>query len=304
MQRAYSVVERKLVEVPPGEGRLTVYVNPDREERQYLLESLKIDEHTLSSALDPDELSRVEFEPEHVAIIYKRPKNYSTAEKLVFGVSSTGVFLFKERLVVVVGDDINLLDGTTLLRAQSITGLLLRFMSRSVFHFRKHLRAISAISDELQAEINQSMENKHLISMFGLQKSLVYYVNAIHSNGALLDRLRAAASKLALSTDELELLDDLIIENSQCARQGDIYSSILASLMDARASIVANNINILVKRLNVITIAIMVPTLVVSAFSMNVGIPWQGYRYAFWLIIGLAVLSVVGFLPLWRRRGG
>jgi magnesium transporter len=139
--------------------------------------------------------------------------------------------------------------------------------------------------------------------MFALQKSLVYYVNSINSNGALLEKLKHNAGKIGLSTEELEFLDDLIIENNQCAKQAEMYSNILASLMDARASIVSNNLNVLMKNLNIITIAIMVPTFVVSAFSMNVAIPMQRFAFAFWVIMGMAVASVAAFLWYWRRRG-
>ena len=96
--------------------------------------------------------------------------------------------------------------------------------------------------------------------------------------------------------------DDIFIENSQCMKQADIYSDILASLMDARASIVGNNLNMLMKTLNIITIAIMVPTFVVSAFSMNVTIPLSSHAYAFRIIMALAFSSVMGFLLYWRKR--
>ena len=111
------------------------------------------------------------------------------------------------------------------------------------------------------------------------------------------------AALLAAGRDEIELLDDIIVDNNQCAKQAEIYSNILASLMDARASIVSNNLNILIKFLNIITIGIMVPTFVVSAFSMNVGIPLSGHPFAFWIIMGLALVSVLGFMLFWRHKG-
>ena len=72
--------------------------------------------------------------------------------------------------------------------------------------------------------------------------------------------------------------------------------------MDARAGIVANNLNMLMKTLNIITIAIMVPTFVVSAFSMNVGIPLAHHPMAFWIIMALAAVSVASFIMFWRYK--
>jgi magnesium transporter len=72
--------------------------------------------------------------------------------------------------------------------------------------------------------------------------------------------------------------------------------------MDARASIVNNNLKQLIKYLNILTIAIMVPTFVVSAFSMNVKIPFEDHPLAFYIVMGLALVSVLGFLWVWQRK--
>jgi magnesium transporter len=98
------------------------------------------------------------------------------------------------------------------------------------------------------------------------------------------------------------LLDDITIENTQCYKQAEIYSNILASMMDARVSIVNNNLNILMKKLTFVTIAIMVPTFVVSAFSMNVVFPFQGHRFAFWIILAIAFTAMGSFFFFWRLR--
>ncbi len=301
MKKQYDIVDRRLADADEEHAHVTIFSSPDEQERHYLVDELKVDEHTFSSALDPDELSRLEFEPEHVAVIFKRPKNYSGGDQFLFKVGSVGAFLFKDRVKIVVSEDVPLFDGVPLTRIHSAADVILKLIARSVIHFREHLKGISMISDELQKEINTSMENKHLINMFALQKSLVYYVNAINSNGALLDKLKNNAARLGFSTEEVEFLDDLIIENNQCYRQAEIYSNVLAGLMDARASIVSNNLNVLMKTLNIVTIAIMVPTFVVSAFSMNVGIPLQHHRYAFPIIMGLALLSVLLFMIYWRK---
>jgi magnesium transporter len=114
--------------------------------------------------------------------------------------------------------------------------------------------------------------------------------------------MRHNNQKIGLSSEEMEVLDDIRIENNQCYKQAEIYSNILAGLMDARVSIVSNNLNILMKTLNIITIGIMVPTLVVSAFSMNVEIPLQKNPFAFWFILGLACVSVICFMMFWKFK--
>jgi magnesium transporter len=298
----YGITNGRVVQSQQEQSPIVVVVDPDEDEKRFLLDELKLDEHTLASALDPDELPRLEFEPEHVAIIFKRPKNYSGHKQLLFKVASTGMFLFKDRMYILLDEDIALFDSKPFQRVQNVTEVALKLISRSIYHYLDHLKIITMISDELEKKINQSMENKYLINLFTLEKSLVYYLNAISANGVLIGKLKLNSTKLGLGSDEQEFLDDMNIENNQCFRQAEIHSNILASLMDARASIVGNNLNVLMKTLNIITIGIMVPTLVVSAFSMNVTIPLQRHPWAFEIIMTLAALSVVVIVVLWRRR--
>lgn len=302
MLRHLNLIDGKLVKSENGLGEVCVYIAPDEAERKFLIEQLKIDEHTLNSSLDPDEPSRLEFEPEHVAMIFKRPRRYGGEQSFLFKAASAGAFMFKDRLVVVEAEDAPVFEGRAFTKVQSIQDLLLRLIYRSISHFVEHIRGIDAISGELEQQIYVSMENKYLVNLFTLEKSLVYYLNAINSNGMLIEKLKNNAAKIGFSPENMELLDDILIENNQCRIQADIYSQVLASLMDARASIISNNLNIRIKALTLITIAIMLPTLIVSVFSMNVRIPLAWYGHAFWVITGMAALSATIMGVLWWKR--
>jgi magnesium transporter len=302
MFRTFDIVLDRIVESPAPDAPILVAFAPDDAERKRLVDEFGIDEHTLQSALDPDELSRLEFEPNHVAIIFKRPQNYSGKDQLLFRVDSTGIFLFKERVIVVLNKEVDLFEGRIFARIHDLHEIPLRLVYRSIYHFLEHMRIITTISDELEKKINASMENRYLINLFTLEKSLVFYLNSISTNGVLIEKLKNNAARIGFHEDEVEAIDDMAIENQQCYRQAEIHSNILASLMDARASIVGNNLNVLMKTLNIITIGIMVPTFVVSAFSMNIAIPLQRNPWAFEIIMCLAVLSVLGIWLVWRKQ--
>lgn len=300
MIRKCHVVDGRLREA--DDGTIWIVAAPDDADRRLLVEGLKIDEHTLASALDPDELSRVEQEPEHVAVIVKRPKSYSQEDDFLFKVLSNGLFLFRDKLVVVMSEDAPVLDATRIPYKPGGTpaDAFLRILYRTISHFLEHLRVIAMLSDSLEKRINQSFDNRHLLNLFKLEKSLVYYVSGISSNGTAIERLRTAATRLGFTQEQIDFLDDLAIENQQCLRQAEIASNILASMMDARVSIVSNNLNLTMKTLTLITLAIMVPTFVVSAFSMNVPIPLQERPWAFWGVLALAAVSSIAFIG-WGR---
>ena len=299
MLQRMEMVNGKLTQTEDGTGSVYVYVSPDEQERKHLVEALKLDEHTLASALDPDELARLEFEPEHTAIIFKRPRNYSSDDRFVFKVASTGLFLFADKLIIVLGDNVPLFQGKQFAKVSSLQEVMLKTIYSSIFHFVEHLKVVNAVSDSLEEQINTSMQNKYLLNLFSLEKSLVYYLNGLNSNAKLIERLRNNAAKIGISGESLEFVDDMLIENSQCYEQAEIYSNILASMMDARVSIVSNNLNWLMKTLTIITIAIMLPTLVVSVFSMNVEFPGRTHPLMFWIIVGFALSSVVLVRLVW-----
>ena len=302
MLKKFHIENNRLVENDNAQSPIQVFVSPDENERRLLIDTYGIDEHNLNSALDPDELARLECEPNHIAIVFKRPKNYSGADQLLFKATTVGLFYFGETLIIVMSEDTNVFEGRLFGKVASLRDVLLKLILRSIHHFLEHLRVINSISDDIEQKINRALENRFLINLFTLQKSLVYYQNAVNSNGVLIEKLRHNAVRVGFTQDEAELLEDIVIENNQCFRQAEVYSNILASLMDARASIVSNNLNVLMKTLNIITISIMVPTLVVSVFSMNVKIPFAQLPWAFWIIMGLAGVAMSAFLAFWKLR--
>jgi magnesium transporter len=300
--KRYDIESGKVIESGKETAAIMLFDNPSAQEQKYLIETFNIDEHTLGSSLDPEETPRLEFERDHAAIIFKRPKNYSGKDQLEFKVTSMGLFIFEEKLIIIMSEDLPLFTGKRFTNVTGLHDVVLKLIYNSITHYTEHLRVINLISEEIEDKMAESMDNRYLLNLFSLEKSLVYYANAIGSNGFVLDKLRNLSSRVGFDETSRELLEDIIVENGQCQKQADIYSNILASLMDARASIVSNNLNLLMKNLNAVTIWIMVPTFVVSAFSMNVRIPMQEHPNAFWMIMGLAILSVWLIITYWRHR--
>ena len=302
MLKKYNIVNRRLAEVDESTAQVFVYTNPTVEEQRFLVESYQIDEHTLASALDPDEQPRLEFEPEHIVMIYKRPKNYSGKDQLEFKVASVGMFLFEDKLVVVLAEDIPLFVGKRFAVVSSIKEVFLKLVYNSISHYVEHLRIIHMISEEIEDKMTESMDNTYLLNLFSLEKSLVYYAEAITSNGFVFEKTRNLSARIGFDEKDQEMLDDIIVENMQCKTQADIYSNILAQLLGARASIVSNNLNLLIKKLNVVTIWMMVPTLVVSAYGMNVALPLSDHPDAFWMLIGGCLILVWLVMMYWRHK--
>jgi magnesium transporter len=303
LKYTYKVVDGQLQDAPPEQASVLIYVEPDEVERRDLVDRLKIDEHTLASSMDPDELSRLEIEPEHIAAIMKRPKHYSAKDNFLFKVSSIGLFLFKDKLIVVLAEDAIVVDkGRAFMRMHSPADVFLRILYRAIFHFLEHLRIVNQLTDEIEGRISEAMENKLLLHLFALEKSLVYYLNAIHSNGTLIEKLKVSGARSGFTTEQIESLDDLMIENNQCYKQAEIYSNILSGMMDARASIVNNNLNVLIKRLTIISVVFMPLNIIAGIGGMSEYSQWTknmhwGMAY-FLFVLGLGAVAWFTFLML------
>ncbi|NLE65517.1 MAG: magnesium transporter CorA family protein [Elusimicrobia bacterium] len=303
MLRTYALSSGRLIETSLESAQVFVYSMLTDEEKQYLINTMGLDEHTLHSSLDPDELGRLEFEVNHSAAIVKRPRRFSAKDNFLLKTSSIGLFLFSDKLILVTQDDI-IFEGRIFNKMFCLMDAFLKVIFHSIWHFEDHLMAIHRMSEELETEINRAMTNKDLLYMFNLEKSLVYYLNAIASNGKVIERIRLNAGKMGIVGDAAEFLEDVTIENGQCYEQANTYSQVLASLMDARASIINNNLNIRMKTLTIISLAIMLPTFIVSLFSMNVPLPIPQHEaiWPFWFVSGLSALAVAVVIGLSRFR--
>lgn len=235
MIHSYRLAHGGLQAVPELDAQVMLFSNPDLAERDLLHSAFKLDEHALASALDPDEVSRIEFHPDYLFLIWKRPENYSGGGSLSFEVSSCGLLFSADRLLVIAPDDTPLQGLGARHNLHSPLDVLLDLLFNNIHHYLGHLKVIKLVARELQHKFNSSMENRHLMQMFNLSESLIYYLNALHSNGALLTRLRNHAEKEQFGSQAIGLIDDLIIENNQCYKQAEIYSTVFAGLMDARA---------------------------------------------------------------------
>lgn len=110
MQLNYNLINGKVIQTDDVNALITVFENPDETEKNKIINTYSIDEHNIQSALDPNEVSRLEFEDTYAAIIYKKPKNYSSKDEFTFKAFTVGVFYFKDHMVIIVGESIVLFE--------------------------------------------------------------------------------------------------------------------------------------------------------------------------------------------------
>lgn len=300
MLQTYSVLKGKIVPSPVGSPLIEVYILPDDEERSHLIYDYKIDEHTLISCVDANETPRIEFEKEYTAVIMKYPKNYSAEDNFFFRIKSMGIFIFPPTHIVIILDEPQQLFPRKTLPAALDTpqDVMLRIMLQIVRHFEEHLNSINMLSNELERDISSSVDNQSLMNTFTLGKGLIYYVNALRWNSHVLNKLSFNGAKLQFDEENMELLEDISIENNQFLEQAKTYSQVLEGMMNARASMINNNLNLMMKNMNAIVIAISIPTFItgvggMSEFTSFFGKKWWFITYPAFVCLMIAVALVI-----------
>ena len=167
-------------------------------------------------------------------------------------------------------------------------------------YFLSYLKQINKETEIAEYILKNSMKNKELLQLLSLEKGLVYFTTSLKSNELVMEKtMRGKIIKL-YDEDE-EILEDAITENKQAIEMAQIYSNILNGTMDAYASIISNNLNVVMKFLTSITIVLAVPTMISSFWGMNVYLPFQDSPYGFAIMILVAVALTLA-VTWWLKK--
>jgi magnesium transporter len=268
--------------------------------------SCGIDYEHITDILDPDELSRIEDGDTYVLTIVRIPIYDANADVPYYAIP-LGIILEGKTIITICGANCDVLEDISSGRIKSITladfpSFIIRLLSRTDTTYLHYLKDINKQSSIIQKELQGSIENKEIIKMLNLQKSLEYFTTSLSSNQLLLMKLRKT-KLLTLDDDDNECLDDVEIDNRQAIGMADTYSNILAGLMDTFTSVISNNLNIIMKKLTVINLVLMVPTFITSFFGMNVPLPFARSGWLGMLIIsGVCLFTTIVTARILRDR--
>jgi len=261
----------------------------------------------LTDSLDIDERSRFEEEDNVRLIVIKTPtENNSFNESDAYYITIPICIILTHTQIVTVNSFENpaikkFLNTLRNRNPEKKNMMVLKIFEKIVQNFMDHLKEINQRRNVLEQKLYDASKNEQLLQLMRIQKSLVYFVTALRSNELLLMKLERT-NFLALTEDEKEFLNDLIVDNSQALEMANTYANILSSTLDAFASIIANNQNQVLKRLAVITVVLTFPVLIASIFGMNVPSGFEHSPYAFYIVAFLSLVIAITIGLLFFRK--
>ncbi len=282
-------------------------VNPTDAELAKIQEELGVLPEFLRYPLDEEEISRVEREEEQLLIIVRIPDPRPEGEVVRYETIPLGIVVVNDVIITVCLKENQVLERLVESRAihrlfSDHVRFLFNIFLRIANVYLRYLRHIDRLISEYEDELHRSLRNKELIKLLNLEKSLVYFNTSLRANDLVMVRLQSGRY-LPISEENEDILEDAQIENQQAIEMAKIYGDILSGMMDAYASVISNNLNIVMKFLTSVTIVLMLPTLVASIYGMNVRLPFQDSPHAFAITMGLSFIlsGMVVFIFIKKR---
>ncbi len=302
----YKSTDQGLETIPEvSRGCWIDVVDPTVEEIAELLD-LGIPQEFITYPLDMDERARVEREDGEILIVLRVPLYQGLAADVPYITMPMGVVLDSQWILTISRRPSEVMQEFSTGRVRGLTTakrnrFLLQLLHLTASKYLSYLREINKAVDLLEDQLQLSTRNKELLGLLKHQKSLVYFTEALRSNELMMERLQRGQFFTTYPDDE-DLLEDALTENQQAIAMTNIATDILSSTMDAFASIISNNVNIVMKFLAAATIILMMPNILSSFWGMNVNVPMANWPWAFPIIAGISIILAIFVARIFIRR--
>ncbi len=285
-------------------------VNPSELEILSISQRLGIEPDYIKDPLDEEEKSRVERDNGTLLIIVDIPVINTDDDLSTFDTIPLGMIVVDDDYFVTVClKDNPIIAEFASHRVKGFftfkkTRFILQVLDKIATYYLRYLKQINRETDHIERQLHKSMKNQELFSLLNLEKSLVYFTTSLRSNQSVMEKI-LRAKFLKMYPEDEDIMEDAIIENKQAIEMAHIYSNILSGMMNTFASVISNNLNIVMKFLTSITIVLSIPTMVASFFGMNVPLPFnfEHYNNSFISIIFITLLgSAAAVVYLAKKR--
>lgn len=297
----YKTINGKIAQLEEPENDCWInVVAPTDEEKQELVKRYEIETDFLRSALDEEESSHIDSEDGKTLVVIDVPVSEKNEGSIIYSTVPLAIIFLERHIITVSSKDNPVIqefsEGVvrnvqTNLKTQFVLHIFYRIANR----FLQYLKQIDKISGSVENELRKSMRNKELIQLMDLEKSLVYFSTSLKSNEVTLEKILRGRF-IKLYDEDQDLLEDVLIEVKQAIEMANIYLNILSGTMDAFASIISNNLNIVMKVMTSISILMAIPTMIFSFYGMNVDLPLVSWGIGMPMLLSIIATLVAGVL--------
>lgn len=284
-------------------------VAPTEQEINTISQAVKISDEFIRYPLDQEERARIDMDDDLILIVEDVPidETPNDLDDEAFSTIPLGMIVVRDDFFITVCSRENqIIKDFEACKIKNVftfkkTRFILQIMYRTATSYLSHLKLINKETDKTVDKLQKSMRNEELIKLLALQKSLVYFTTSLKANEIVMEKILRGHVIKMYDEDE-DILEDAIVENKQAIEMGTIYRDILSGTMDAYASVISNNLNIVMKFLAGITIIFAIPAAIAGIWGMNVDVPFASSPYGFWIVCGItAVITLIAYIIMKKK---
>ena len=228
--------------------------NVNHDEAEFIQTEYEIEQDHILDVLDPDELSRIEDGESGYILTIVRVPVYDPAAETPYFTVPVGIIIKGRTIITLCWTDSEVLKdfGSNRVRNVRLTdfpSFIVQILNRANLNFLRYLKEINRRSTGIQNEMKLEIENREIMQMMSLEKSLVYFTTSLKSNSLLLQKMRTTRL-IKFDEDDIDFVEGVSIDNRQAIEMADTYSNILFGVMDAYSSVISNNLNVVMKKLD------------------------------------------------------
>ena len=282
-------------------------VEPTEEEIKEVVEKTDIPANLLIKLLDSDEVARIEKEDDATLIIIDVPYVIDKKIKNKYSTLPLGIISYKNYLVTIAVKETEVVQDVMENRVKSVCTMkksrfLIQILHRVATLYLKYLKEINLEIEAKEKNLINATNNKYLLQLMNIQKSLVYFVTSLKSNDIILEKLEKG-NLIEFYEEDMDVLEDAIIENRQGIETSLIYREIVASLQETYSGVISNNLNEIMKFLAGITIVFSIPTMIASFMGMNVPLGVLANNdYSFMFIMSISIFSAFVIALILKKK--
>ena len=310
MTNFYTSKNKEVKEIDKLEKECWIDItNPTIEELKNISKVTNTDEDLLTKLLDNEELPRVEVGDNATLIVVDTPYMTDSKYKHKYNTDPLGIIINNNGYFITVSlKDQSILNDFQKNKFKDFsirkrTKFVILILNKIALSYQKELSSINQYINKKEKVLSKSTDNKELLRLLNIEKTLVYFSTSLKANDIVLEKL-AKGNILTLFEEDKDLLEDAIIENKQAIEMASIYREILTSMTDTYASIISNNMNDIMKFLAGITIVLSIPTIISSFIGMNVpfGSLGSSENSALIILVGSIFLSIAIAIILKKKN--
>ena len=305
MLTIYKTTEQGLEQLESmANGTWVKAVDPTPDEIERLV-NWGVDIDYINYSLDLDEMPRIERDDDYTFILLRIPHRQPESD-IPYTTIPLGIMIRGNTIVTICRYDKEMFKVLANGKYRMMkTGKRYRFtlyiFLETAVRYLTHLREINRMTELVEDQLQKSTRNRELLELFKYQKSLTYFATALRANEVMMERVQRMQIFNYYEEDQ-DLLEDVLTENQQAIQMTNISTEILSSMMDAFASIISNNLNVVMKALAALTIILNLPSIVAAFYGMNVKLPGEDHPLAFLTVFGIAIgLTAIATFIFYKR---